>query len=193
MAKTGLYITLGTAVLTANVMYSAHVANRVSSIENNLLDVQQDVKDIKQAVIGYTPVQIKYKPKDIECLARNIYWEAGNQSMLGKVAVANVTVNRVKHGYWGRNICEVVYKPGQFSWTKVKKRAWIQLKDSAWEDSKLIAQAVLTNGMHVKKLQTALYYHADYVEPNWRDERSKITKIGNHIFYERAKGSWLKL
>jgi spore germination cell wall hydrolase CwlJ-like protein len=33
--------------------------------------------------------------KQLECLARNIYWESANQPFEGKVAVAQVTMNRV--------------------------------------------------------------------------------------------------
>jgi hypothetical protein len=30
----------------------------------------------------------------------------------------------------------------------------------------------------------ALFYHADYVSPNWKNLQ-KVTQIGRHIFYER--------
>ena len=30
--------------------------------------------------------------------------------------------------------------------------------------------------------QNALYYHANYVNPGWR--LTKVTQIGNHIFYK---------
>ena len=46
--------------------------------------------------------------KDEECLARNIFYEAGSESEEGKVAVAVVTINRVKDGRFGNSICGVV-------------------------------------------------------------------------------------
>jgi spore germination cell wall hydrolase CwlJ-like protein len=126
-------------------------------------------------------------------MARNIYYEAGTESYTGKLAVAQVTLNRVKTGYWGKSICNVVYAKQQFSWTKVPKRAWMALKGNAWADSLQAANQVLSYGVRVKPLKTALFYHADYVNPNWKDKDKRIAKIGAHIFYTQAKGSTLKL
>ena len=63
-----------------------------------------------------------------ECLADNIYFEARNQGFAGWVAVAQVTLNRVRDDRFPNTICEVVkqgltYESGfpirdkcQFSW-----------------------------------------------------------------------------
>jgi len=53
-------------------------------------------------------VDINYSPKDVDCLAHNIYYEAGNEPEEGKVAVAMVTINRVRDGRFGKSICSVV-------------------------------------------------------------------------------------
>ena len=45
---------------------------------------------------------------DAHCLAQNIYFEAGNQPLAGKIAVANVTLNRVEHDKFPNNVCDVV-------------------------------------------------------------------------------------
>ena len=42
------------------------------------------------------------------CLAQNIYFEAGNQPFSGKLAVANVVLNRVESSQFPDTICEVV-------------------------------------------------------------------------------------
>jgi spore germination cell wall hydrolase CwlJ-like protein len=44
-----------------------------------------------------------------------------------------------------------------------------------------VAKKVLLEGFRLDVLKTALYYHADYVNPQWRLE--KIGQIGAHIFY----------
>jgi spore germination cell wall hydrolase CwlJ-like protein len=44
-----------------------------------------------------------------------------------------------------------------------------------------VAKKVLLEGFRLPILTEAMYYHADYVNPNWR--REKIAKIGRHIFY----------
>ena len=190
-SNTKLYIGIGLTVFIANTVYHT-VNDRISTIENQVAEMRNDVKEIKQAVLTQSPITIRYNKNDVECLARNIYYEAGVEDMTGKIAVGNITVNRVKTKYWGTHICNVVYSPDQFSWTKEKKRAWIGLKGKAWVDSKTAAEAVL-NGLKVKQLDKALFYHADYVQPNWRDRSKRVIKIGRHIFYTQAKGSTLTL
>ena len=49
------------------------------------------------------------------CLAKNIYFEAGNQPLAGKVAVAQVVFNRMEHSAYPKDICGVVY---QAKWGK---------------------------------------------------------------------------
>ena len=53
-------------------------------------------------------VDINISSKDIDCLAHNIYYEAGSEPEEGKVAVAMVTINRVRDGRFGKSICSVV-------------------------------------------------------------------------------------
>lgn len=189
------YLAIGIAVFAANVVYSEYSTNnRISSVEHAVIAIADDVQSIKEAVmVEQDSTAIKYTKRDFDCLARNIYYEAGVEDRLGKVAVAQVTLNRVKTGYWGRNICKVVYSPAQFSWTKVKRRAWMPNIGPSWEESKQVAAEVLDQGLRIRTLKTSLFYHADYVNPNWRDNSKRVTKVGRHIFYTQAKGSTLKL
>ena len=53
-------------------------------------------------------VDINVSSKDVDCLAKNIYYEAGNEPEEGKVAVAMVTINRVRDGRFGKSVCSVV-------------------------------------------------------------------------------------
>lgn len=46
--------------------------------------------------------------KDVECLARNIFYESGGEPTEGKIAVGIVTVNRAQDPRFGRSVCEVV-------------------------------------------------------------------------------------
>jgi spore germination cell wall hydrolase CwlJ-like protein/uncharacterized Fe-S cluster protein YjdI len=47
-------------------------------------------------------------PKELACLARNIFFEAGGEPIEGKVAVGVVTLNRLQDGRFGRSLCGVV-------------------------------------------------------------------------------------
>ena len=132
--------------------------------------------------------------KQVDCLAKNIYYEAATESYEGKLAVAQVTMNRVNSPQYPKDICSVVYQKTvdqqlkticQFSWTCMVKELVIRDK-YAWEESQMIAKRALTEPfLHDTIAQSnALYYHAVYVKPGWN--KTKVVKqIGNHIFYSR--------
>ena len=147
-----------------------------------LFSISEDVADIKQAFVTRTNEQVTFTEKDESCLARNIYYEAGIESDHGKYAVAQVTLNRLKTGRWGDTICSVVYSKAQFSWTLKKKLE--KPSGQAWSDSRWIAHRVL-HGDRVQPLKDAMYYHADYVSPKWKNSVVKIRQVGQHIFYTK--------
>ena len=57
----------------------------------------------------------------------------------------------------------------------------------------MAAKKVLQDRKRLRILRSALFYHADYVQPNWADKKQKVTTIEKHIFYNGAKGSSLSL
>lgn len=117
---------------------------------------------------------------DVECLAKNIYHEARGEGLAGKVAVAQVTVNRVKSGRFQNTICAVVYAPSQFSWTLDRRK---RVRDKqAWQASVSIARAVLTQAVRLPEFN-ALYFHTPQVNPRWNRHKIQVARIGNHIFY----------
>ena len=135
---------------------------------------------------------ILYNTKDIKCLALNIYFEAGTESKLSKIAVAQVTINRVKVGYWGDTICDVVHAPHQFSWTN-RNNLIIDTDSENYKESMEVARTLLKKKLQFTDLKRALFYHADYVKPKWIDANEKVGKYGKHIYYNGAKGSWVSL
>ena len=126
-------------------------------------------------------VPLKVSERDVNCLAENIYHEARGESVKGQIAVALVTINRMRHDtHFQSSICGVVYEKSQFSWTLNKPR---KIKDSpAWRQTKALAQSVLDGYNHIPNFN-ALYYHADYVKPRWSRTKQIIAQIGSHIFY----------
>ena len=159
-------------------LLSALVTPSIAEAKSNMFDVEKN--------------PILYNRKDIVCLAKNIYFEAGTEPMLGKLAVAQVTINRVKNGYWGDTICDVVNAKDQFSWTN-KDDLSIDKDSLTYKDSLSAAKKALAERRRLRVLKHALFYHADYVRPNWVDHTQKIGKIGTHVFYNGAKGSSLSL
>lgn len=128
----------------------------------------------------------KETQKQIDCLAQNIYYEAGFEPEAGKVAVALVTLNRMQDPRFPKDICGVVKQRTtsvcQFSWFCNK----VSIKNKeVYEDAKEVAIYVYANYENLKDItKGALYYHADYVNPRWKLE--KTTVIGRHIFYKES-------
>jgi spore germination cell wall hydrolase CwlJ-like protein len=135
--------------------------------------------------------------KQVDCLAENIYFEAGSEAREGKVAVAMVTLNRLASGNYAQDVCGVVKQKTaingstvcQFSWVCntffTSKRLTI-VQTSLYNEIRDLAVYVLMNydSMH-DMTKGATYYHADYVNPGWR--LPKTTKIGRHIFYKNTR------
>ena len=171
MNKT-LAICTGTAVVAVLAFMQAEIAS-----------VHDDVQEIKQFII-HTNDRVAYTPQDSNCLAKNIYHEAGVEDIRGKFAVAQVTLNRLKTGRWGKNICSVVYAKSQFSWTLYTKKRNEQPRGPLWAESQRVATQVLAHGARVPSLQASHHYHAVYIKkPVWTRAVAKIQQIGQHVFY----------
>jgi spore germination cell wall hydrolase CwlJ-like protein len=153
-------------------------------IQLEVMVVHDDVQEIKQFLV-HTNERLKYTTADAQCLAKNIYHEAGVEPIEGKFAVAQVTLNRLKQGRWGHSICDVVHSKAQFSWTLNKRKVQEQPKGELWAESQAVARTVLDKGVRVPSLAQSTYYHADYVKPLWSKSVVKIQQIGQHIFYKK--------
>jgi spore germination cell wall hydrolase CwlJ-like protein len=78
-----------------------------STVDRLITNTRDTLTDFTQ--FATTPwINFSVTSRDEDCLARNIYYEAGSESEEGKVAVAIVTINRVKDGRFDRSICGVV-------------------------------------------------------------------------------------
>ena len=132
------------------------------------------------------------RDKHLQCLAKNIYFEAATESFEGKVAVAQVTINRANSGRFPNDICDVVFQKTktadrvicQFSWY-CERGPKVVKSNPHFHESEMVARKVLLENFRLPSLTGAMYYHADYVSPNWN--LPKITKIGRHIFYGERK------
>lgn len=162
----------------------------VTAIGYKAITYKLDISKEASAKTVTSTVTASVRNRQLECLAKNIYHEAGNQPFEGKVAVAQVTLNRAASGQFPNDICQVIYQKNvvykkvicQFSWycdtpSKVKPK-----DRDVYRESEEVARQVLLEGFRLPGLREALYYHADYVNPKWG--KQKIAKIGAHIFYK---------
>jgi len=124
--------------------------------------------------------------RQIQCMAQNLYYEAAREPYEGKLAVAQVTMNRTRDPEFPKTVCDVVYQKTnttyQFSWVGEKHTQAINKYE--WEESMMVAKRALTEQYVHDKLYhvRAMYYHADYVHPGWR--KQQVAQIGRHIFYK---------
>ena len=151
--------------------------------------IQQKFNRLREARENPSPITAALRQQQLDCLARNIYHEAGYEPFEGKVAVAQVTINRSESGQFPSDICQVVYQKNivyekvlcQFSWYCSTASLHKPMNGPVYTESMEVAKKVLLEGFRIKDLNQALYYHADYVNPNWG--KKPVVKIGHHIFY----------
>lgn len=142
------------------------------------------------AATGYAEryAQQRYNT-DLRCLAENIYHEARGEPYAGRVAVAEVTLNRVTSSRFPNSVCAVVHQLNRsaatsrqvaaFSWTVMDVS---RPRGDAWQRARKVAAKVY-DGEHTPVVPDSLHYHATYVEPRWSRSMKPITTIGNHVFY----------
>lgn len=147
--------------------------------------IDQDYRKAKFLAIVKTNDSVDYTERDLMCLAKNIYHEAGAEPTKGKLAVAQVTINRTRNPYFEGTICQVVMAHKQFSWTLNQRLRNMHPSGETWDESVRVATAALKDGFRVKGMENALYYHANYVHPRWNNV-VRLAQIGAHIFYDQA-------
>ena len=132
--------------------------------------------------------------KELTCLANNIYFEASSESRKGKIAVANVTMKRLKQKHKkskkSGTVCGVVFAHNHracaFSWTCDKYSNTPPHNNQSYSDSREIAWLAL-NGELPDVTGGADFYHAHYVRPKWANKMRVTKVIGGHIFYNSDK------
>ena len=135
------------------------------------------------------PIAREVDQKQLQCLADNIYHEAGYESADGKQAVALVTLNRTQNEKFPKDICGVVKQKientCQFSWFCTSTT--LNRNTFAYKQSMEIALYVYANYEQLRDItHGALFYHADYVNPRWRGVEKTVV-IGRHIFYKEKE------
>lgn len=138
---------------------------------------------------------------DVQCLARNIYFESLGQGEDGMLAVGLVTVNRLESGKFGETICKVVnhkdtVKIGnrwkticQFSW-KCDGKSDKPSDKEAYAKCVSLAKRALAKNVPVQllhKTKNALYFHTKKIKPAWSKSYRLVAIVGDHKFYKPVK------
>ena len=131
--------------------------------------------------------------KEIDCLARNIYYEARGESEKGQLAVAQVTLNRVESSMFPNTICGVVNERYlvkgkevcQFSWrceSTANKNLLVSESNPIFQ---LAWHAIKNHPTLTVVTQDTYWFHANYVSPSWGKFKQRVAKIDDHIFYRQ--------
>jgi len=175
-----------TALGIAALVFCAIMVTKVTQAKMNQLREANNRLDTSY-------VTVATRERQLACLAKNIYYEAGYESFEGKVAVAQVTLNRAASGDFPNDICGVIYQKSviyskvicQFSWYCEQPSKMRPMHAEAYNESMAVAKKVLLENFRLDGLKNAMYYHADYINPGWGKE--KVAHIGRHIFYSGRK------
>lgn len=181
------YVFLGS--ISANAMTEADLDKTTKKIE-------------RYTTPKYRNTFMSFSSAEIQCLALNIYHEARNESLSGKVAVILVTLNRVADKRFPNTICGVVRQGKHF--LNLKDNKFYPKKDrcqfswycdglsdkpnnkKAWVYSIALTRYFLTRSMMIIDFtEGATHYHADYVNPRWSRQKDfiKTVQIDTHKFY----------
>ena len=149
--------------------------------------VMNQIKTQAQDTFGYVVDKITgpvLSYQDIQCLARNIYYEAGSEPEEGKVAVGVVTMNRANTPNYPSTICGVVKQktvltvPKKVATTKMVKTNWIEPPKPVTETETTWVQTVVCqfswNCMNVPKIKES--------DPRWQESQ--------RVAYELAQGGY---
>jgi spore germination cell wall hydrolase CwlJ-like protein len=162
----------------------------VSTVTHNKLTSLSSIDVSNISTINDFKFALKEKDRKLQCMTQNIYWEAASEPAEGKLAVAQIVMNRVESGKFPNDPCQVVYQKNviyervlcQFSWYCEQTSKTRPIHKKLWLESEEAAKMVMFDGFRIPELKDALYYHADYVNPKWG--KQQVAKIGRHIFYK---------
>lgn len=141
------------------------------------------------------------RARELECLARNVYWEARSEGEKGQRAVAWVTLNRADHPHYPKTVCGVVSQARVDSQGRPLRNqcqfSWFcdglpdEPRDTtAWRRAHQIAEEVMAKRERgeTQKDPTrgATFYHAVWMEvkPAWAEVKRPTVQLGQHQFYK---------
>ncbi len=132
--------------------------------------------------------------RQFKCMAEAVYFEAGNQNYVGKIAVSNVILNRQRANKKGLDICGIIKQPKQFSYFQMSayKKQKIDMRNPkvalAIRDSVTVALAAVQDKLHDVTAGAKFYLNPVHATGGaWAKKFVKTAHIGDHHFYRDPK------
>jgi len=177
-----LFCTTAMCITDVNAATTTNNSNEIKTI--NIATSQSSVRDIQSTAINSEANA--YSHEEVYLTAQLIHHEAHNQPYDGKVAIAEVVLNRVRSKIFPNSIDDVIFQTGQF--TSVRRIRNI----SPTEQEVRIADRVLNGKLRVFNDSGILYFRNPKVTSGLDAETDKdwgsldyVTCIGDHAFYSQ--------
>jgi len=117
---------------------------------------------------------------ELECMAKVVHHEAGNQSRRGQLAVAQIIMNRIESGRFADTICGVANQPGQFFRTASYNP---DRNSDAWQSAVEVSREA-RDGRGDEVVPGALFFRATYASAtSFFRTRQQVASLGGHVFY----------
>lgn len=149
-------------------------------------EVLQSISPVKAMPSLAVLRTVAVSKSELQCMSENIYYEAATQSLIGKIAVGQVVLNRMHKPNYPSTACGVINQrlggTCMFSW---KCSEPVPIKTSkAWTESQQVAYDLLSRDRKdmVDITEGATHFHGTGVSPGWK--LRKVAKIDDHLFYK---------
>ena len=138
------------------------------------------------------PTIDKLNNQEKRCLIRTTYHESKGEPIIGKMFVAQVTLNRVKSGKFPNSVCKVIKQKGAYQWYSSLPRNLHQVKPAnsiqqeSYEQIKFTVSVLeVLNSFGIDVTKGALYFHSTSIKPNkFFKKLKRLYKVNNHLFYK---------
>lgn len=151
----------------------------------------QNYTAIKQQETVQRIEREKFKAQEANCLKNALWYEAGNQSLHGIMAVATVIDNRKNHPSYPDTYCGVIKQPKQFSYTLSNKpdietvqHRFYPVEKVAYQRVEYVADQMIEGRFEPVLDQSVRFYATKAIKNYWTKTKEVAARIGDHVFYK---------
>ena len=171
-----LFIAIIFTLISSSYIYGPSIAKAetISTEKTTTVSTRKFAVDKKENVSASDEsTAITNNEKNL--LARLVHAEAKGEPFAGKVAVADVVLNRVENEQFPDTVENVIYEKNAFQ--PVQNGS---IHKKADKESREAVEEALKNGKENKEL--LYFYNPDTATSDWIFTRKVMKKIGNHAF-----------
>lgn len=166
-------------VIITSVVYNIKQLQDIEYYKAAVVSAQDMLQNVNKKTVTATKT---VDPTELQCMSENIYFEAGGESLAGKMAVGHVVLNRMKRPEYPKSICGVIHQKNgdtcMFSWLCEPRKEIKQSK--SWQQSQEVAYTLLSRSTE-DITEGSTNFHGTHMDPKWNLKRT--VKIDGHQFY----------